>query len=187
MKKKLLIALCLILCVSLFTIIIVKTINSSNNDNTTVTDNIIKRHIGLIGFTQEELNEMAIYIVEAEVTKVHKSSIESVVLPLASEVCDSIVTDTELVVKNVIKGDISNNKITVRCNIGTVGDTTLICEQEPSFAEGEKVLLFLCNDEVSDTYRLAGFIYGKYVKTDNGNYMNYYSKLTITPEELVVG
>ena len=136
---------------------------------------ITKYNIGLCIISQDELFSNATYIVEAEVTEILDSTIESVILPLSSEACDSIVTDTNFKVTNVIKGNINSDYIIVRRNIGTVGNTTLICDQEPNFEKKEKVLLFLNDDELSDTYRLTYFIYGKYSQISQSKYVNDFS------------
>ena len=185
-KKTCLVNLCLMvsLCICLIFSGCSNNNNSNVNNDTYLRPGIMKLDLTIPIIPQEQIISTADYIVEAEVLTVKESTIEKVILPLATDACDSIVTDTVVKITKVVKGDIHTDTITVRQNLGTVNDTTLICEQEPNFTKGERVLLFLCNDSLSDTYRLNCLYYSKYVMAEEDFYKNDFSGYSITVSQI---
>lgn len=173
LKKKIFISICLLLVGLIAFVIINQTSNSSSiKDEKASNHTMLKTNIGIVPFSQDDLVDNSDYIVEANVINILESTIEVVPDPLTNEATDSIVTDTRIRITNVIKGCLETDEIVVRSHFGTVENTTLVCQQEVKFKQNEKVLLFLYKDIFSETYRVTGYIYGKYVYSDANGYIN---------------
>ena len=71
----------------------------------------------------------------------------------------SIVTDVNLGVEQILKGDKTKKSITITIDGGQVGDLCLYAGGVPNFLEGERVLLFLDNN---DNPRLVQLWQSKY-------------------------
>jgi len=86
-----------------------------------------------------------------------------------------IYTDIIISVDEYLKNPLSSNEVRVRVAGGTIGNDTLIMEEEASFKTGEKVLLYLTNDTSHATknigpehFVVTGCLQGKYTLTDDG-------------------
>ncbi len=180
-RKKKIISLFLVL---LLIIVICKfeSINSLSKELDGIT---IKNSIAMRKYSQEDIINASTYIVEATVVKNFKSTVEDIYFPVTNEICKSIVTDTKVKVDNVIKGNILEDNIIIRSNIGKVKSTILISDEEATYQKNEKVLLFLNDDGLSNTYRLVKFIYGKYVYSYDDEYFNDYSGYTVKISDLI--
>ena len=88
---------------------------------------------------------------------------------------DTMYTDIIIRVDQCLKGSLEDQEIRVR-NMGGEDDIVRIdWEDEPSFRENEKVLLYLCEDTYPVTkdigpkhYVVTGFSLGKFTLTDDG-------------------
>lgn len=86
-----------------------------------------------------------------------------------------IYTDIVISVDEYLKNPSSSKEVIVRVAGGTIGNDTLIMEDEPSFKTEEKVLLYLTKD-TSDATRdigpdhlvVTGLSQGKFTLTDDG-------------------
>src|SRR5581483_5042297 len=85
----------------------------------------------------------------------------------AHQAGSTIVTDTVInVTENLLSGS-NDSTVTVRALGGTVGDTTVIAEDFPSFHVGETVLLFLSREGQllpldANTFYVRGLVQGGY-------------------------
>jgi hypothetical protein len=86
-----------------------------------------------------------------------------------------IYTDIIISVDEYLKNPLSSNEVRVRVAGGTIGNDTLIMEEEASFKTGEKVLLYLTKDTSHATQNIGpehfvvtGCLQGKYTLTDDG-------------------
>ncbi len=86
-----------------------------------------------------------------------------------------IYTDIIISVDEYLKNPLSSNEVRVRVAGGTIGNDTLIMEEEASFKTGEKVLLYLAKDTSHATqdigpehFVVTGCLQGKYTLTDDG-------------------
>lgn len=173
-----------VLRIPLMFLLICLLLTSCSTTTNTSEHYVTKRNLYMISPSLEELVESSTYIVEVEVIKVYNSTIENVILPLASEASLSIVTDTLVKITQTIKGNFNNNEIIIRTDIGTYQNHTIICEAEPNFNSGEKNLLFLYADPLSHVYRVNYLAYGKYIILDENLYLNPFSNNTISKEIL---
>jgi hypothetical protein len=96
-----------------------------------------------------------------------------------------IYTDYTLRVDTVYRGEPYANKVTVRCEGGTVGKETLIAEQSPKLEMDESYLLFLYQPGRSgsyntqgDYYYVAGLIQGVFSRGSGGFYSQDYTFVT---------
>jgi hypothetical protein len=80
---------------------------------------------------------------------------------------DSIFTDINVSIEDVVKGDVAGYQLTVRLPGGQVGNITQLVSDIPTFAIGEEVFLFLQREE-EDTCFVVGGFQGKYT-VENGD------------------
>ena len=77
-----------------------------------------------------------------------------------------IQTHIDISVDSLLKGSLPDNNITLRFLGGTVGDTTLLIVDSPSFAPNQEVMLFLKANYIS-LFSIVGFNQGKLtIETD---------------------
>ncbi|SES92979.1 hypothetical protein SAMN04488587_1635 [Methanococcoides vulcani] len=88
---------------------------------------------------------------------------------------DLIYTDVVVSVDQYLKNPLSEKEVIVRTQGGGDGYVIMDVEDEPSFASGEKVLLYLTNDTYSPTkdfgpehFVVTGVSQGKFTLTDDG-------------------
>ncbi len=101
-----------------------------------------------------------------------------------------IYTDIIISVDEYLKNPLSSNEVRVRVAGGTIGNDTLIMEEEASFKTGEKVLLYLTKDTSHATqdigpehFVVTGCLQGKYTLTDDGKAIRPDENMTL--EELL--
>lgn len=88
---------------------------------------------------------------------------------------DEIYTDVIISVDEYLKNELQEEEVTVRVLTGTVGNDTSTADYEASFQKGEKVFLYLIEDEWEYTkdlgpehYFVLGSVQGKFTLTEDG-------------------
>lgn len=88
---------------------------------------------------------------------------------------DTMYTDVSIGVEKYLKGSLNKDEVIVRIEGGEDNYTTVTIDYEPSFKEGEKVLVYLRNDTSPFTkdvgqrhYVVTGYSQGKFSLTDDG-------------------
>ena len=88
---------------------------------------------------------------------------------------DVIYTDVIISVDQYVKNPLPSREVTVRILGGKVGADNMIVEDETSFTSGERVMLFLRNDDAPATKNVGmehlavtGISQGKFTLTDDG-------------------
>lgn len=137
--------------------------------------------IAMNAFSIEDMTAQSDVIVMANVKKIEKSVYES-----ENDMNNNMTTDVLLKSKNVLKGDLSNNKFTVRVTGGYDEKTSNYIPYEAIFAKKEETLLFLTQSE-ENVYTLTASASGKYTKLtdqkDNEVFQDKYGN-TITVQHL---
>jgi hypothetical protein len=103
---------------------------------------------------------------------------------------DMIYTDVVITADEYLKNPLPEDEVIVRVFTGTVGNDVSTADYEASFQTGEKVFLYLIEDEWEytkdlgpDHYFTLGSIQGKLTLTDDGNAMGVHGN--ISQNELV--
>jgi hypothetical protein len=103
---------------------------------------------------------------------------------------DMIYTDVVITADEYLKNPLPEDEVIVRVFTGTVGNDVSTADYEASFQKGEKVFLYLIEDEWEytknlgpDHYFTLGSIQGKLTLTDDGNAMGVHGN--ISQNELV--
>ncbi|WP_230375495.1 hypothetical protein [Methanolobus vulcani] len=103
---------------------------------------------------------------------------------------DMIYTDIVITADEYLKNPLPEDEVIVRVFTGTVGNDVSTADYEASFQKGEKVFLYLIEDEWEytrnlgpDHYFTLGSIQGKLTLTDDGNAMGVHGN--ISQNELV--
>ena len=103
---------------------------------------------------------------------------------------DMIYTDVVITTDEYLKNPLPEDEVVVRVFTGTVGNDVSTDDYAASFQIGEKVFLYLIEDEWEytkdlgpDHYFTLGLIQGKLTLTDDGNAVGVHG--TISPNELV--
>ncbi|PAV12601.1 hypothetical protein ASJ81_20165 [Methanosarcina spelaei] len=86
-----------------------------------------------------------------------------------------IYTDIKISVDSYVKNPLSSKEIIVRVVGGKVGKDRFVSEDEPSFKSGERVLLYLHEDDnpatkdtSPDHFVVTGYMQGKFTLTGDG-------------------
>lgn len=99
---------------------------------------------------------------------------------------DTIYTDIVISVDEYLKNPLSSNEVIVRSIVGTIGNISMTSDAEPSFKNGEKVLLYLSKDDNPGTkdigpehFIVTGYFQGKFTLTDDGKAIGYVENTTL--------
>lgn len=136
--------------------------------------------ISLPMYTLNDLLDNSQYIIIGTCTSVSEAKYAKTRDPMTGQECDSICTDFEIEVLEVLKGELETDTVFIRSDIGKVDNFEYVCSEQVTFTDGEKALLFINKDDLDDTdcYRTTFFICGKYTP-DNESYYNDYSKSSL--------
>jgi hypothetical protein len=139
-------------------------------------------------YTIERLNSMADSIVIGEVTKIQPSrwNTPDGKKPISIRNTSHIIyTDVLIRVEKYLKNPLITDRIIIRVLGGTVGEESLIVEDQPSFKSNEKVLIFFKSDHDPRTknigmkhFVIAGNFQGK-TTIENGKVIIGGEKLTV--------
>jgi len=136
-------------------------------------------------YTYEDLSENSDYVFMGTVKEILSSKWNSIdgkrpIADFEPGPYNLIYTDVIISVDKNVKNSLSSNEVRIRLEGGTVGDDTLVAEDEPSFKVGEKVLLYLNKDTSPGTkdigpdhFKITGFIQGKFTLNDDGKAIRY--------------
>ncbi|MGA9187204.1 MAG: hypothetical protein WB014_01230 [Methanosarcina sp.] len=99
---------------------------------------------------------------------------------------DTIYTDIVISVDEYLKNPLSSNEVIVRSIGGTTGNISMTSDAEPSFKTGEKVLLYLSNDDNPSTkdigpehFIVTDYYKGKFTLTDDGKAIGHVENTTL--------
>ncbi len=104
---------------------------------------------------------------------------------------DTMYTDISISVEKYLKGSLNKDEVIVRTEGGEDNYTIVTVDYEPSFKEGEKVLVYLRSDTYPFTkdvgqshYVVTGYSQGKFSLTDDGIALRPYEE-PLKQDELV--
>lgn len=99
---------------------------------------------------------------------------------------DTIYTDIVISVDEYLKNPLSSNEAIVRSIVGKIGNVSMTSDAEPSFKNGEKVLLYLSKDDNPGTkdigpehFIVTGYFQGKFTLTNDGKAIGYAENTTL--------
>lgn len=118
----------------------------------------------MVGLSTEELTRASEVVIRGEVEDVES---------LWSKDRKIIFTSASIVINDVIKGKIAQEKIVVEYEGGEIGNIGLRVSDVSPLKKGERVVLFIKagkskKDELGDIYNIAGSAQGKYIIGDDG-------------------
>lgn len=161
-----------------------------SNNNEPVT---IKLSSELMKCTHEDLNNYSNTIIigtvkEASQSKWNTMDEKQPNKPPAELIpgVDVIYKDNVVSVDTYLKNPLSSKEIVVRTIGGTVGNVTMVSDDEVSLKPGEKVLLYLSNDTYpsptalgQEHFLVFGSYQGKFTLTDDGKATAPYDSTTL--------
>lgn len=119
----------------------------------------------MVGLSTKELTRTSEVIIQGEVERVKS---------YWSKDRETIFTNVSIVIRDIIKGKVAQNKIEVEHEGGEIGNKSLKFSDEPTFKKGEKVILFLetrkskIGEQGKEVYNIVGCAQGKYTIGDDG-------------------
>ncbi|MHC1756134.1 MAG: hypothetical protein AB9861_12010 [Methanosarcina sp.] len=160
--------------------------NSQDNTSNLVKQNnneaiVIERSGELIAFSHNDLSKESNVIVMGTVKEILPSKWntpdgtkpEKAIEDL--DLDDVIYTDIIISVDKYLKNPLDSQEVIVRILGGSVGEDTMLADDEPSFKVGEKTLLYLVADNDPATknsgpqhFTVKGHSQGKYILTADG-------------------
>lgn len=148
---------------------------------------VTEQHILMPNYSLDELVANSQYILIGKCLGKEISKYAMTSNSMTGEGYETITTDFNIDVIRVIKGNLDDNSIVIRSDIGQVGNKISKCKEQVEFSDEEKVLLFINKDtfESDNCYRASFFIGSKYDFITEDEYYNSYFGNTIKLDDII--